>query len=578
MQAYDLNVIPFSHPDSFLTISSRDTSDGTRLAYRTSSSRLSGQRDLPFHPHDFFEIALTRDGKEIPYQWTAYPHSLDLITDGEGSARFIFLDGNTLQFETRAVGLRLLPAKPFDAFWKTSADQLHLVDHPARGLHQLRAAPGTTLEFAPSQTVSQLAANGAESPYTVDFSGPGGARGALRFTRHEGFWKEALPDFEEKVAEREREYEAWQARMPLVPAELDETARSAWFLLWNCRAPAAGTLTRPALYMSKFWMNSIWAWDNCFNALAIARADPDLAWQQLLLFFDHQEPNGMVPDMINDLEAVYGFTKPPIQGWAIRKLVEMLGVKRCFPYLEQIYKPLGHLVDWWYEQRDFDADGMPQYHHGNDSGWDNATVFDQGCPTEGADLAAYLVHQCETLAFIASILGRDKAAERWKERASQQLSALLQKGLRNGHFFAPLNGRADAPASLSLLNYMPLILGRRLPAELTASLIKDLEPDGPFLTDWGLASESPLSPKYQADGYWRGPIWAPSTYLIFDGLLDAGYPDLARLVAERFCDLCAHDPGFWENYDAHTGKGLRCPGYSWTAAVFILLAEWLAKL
>ena len=47
-------------------------------------------------------------------------------------------------------------------------------------------------------------------------------------------------------------------------------------------------------------------------------------------------------------------------------------------------------------------------------------------------------------------------------------------------------------------------------------------------------------------------------------------------MAERFCDLCVKEPGFWENYDALTGKGLRCPGYTWTASVFLLMAEWLA--
>jgi glycogen debranching enzyme len=242
-----------------------------------------------------------------------------------------------------------------------------------------------------------------------------------------------------------------------------------------------------------------------------------------------------------------------------------------------IYKPLSRLTDWWYTYRDFDQDGLPQYFHGNDSGWDNSTVFDHDGPVEGADLAAYLVLQCECLAFIAETTGRKKAAIRWKSRAEKQLADLLTHSVKEDRFYSPLNGSGEAEASQSLLNYLPLLLGKRLPKRIRIAMINDLRPGGPFLTQFGLASEPPSSIKYMPDGYWRGPIWAPSTYLIFDGLINSGEFELAHLIAERFCNMCLQESGFWENYDALTGKGLRCPGYSWTASIFLLLAEWLEK-
>ena len=51
------------------------------------------------------------------------------------------------------------------------------------------------------------------------------------------------------------------------------------------------------------------------------------------------------------------------------------------------------------------------------------------------------------------------------------------------------------------------------------------------LTEHGLATERPTSPHYQADGYWRGPIWAPATVLIEDGLRRPGQPELADEVS-----------------------------------------------
>ena len=183
----------------------------------------------------------------------------------------------------------------------------------------------------------------------------------------------------------------------------------------------------------------------------------------MLLFFDNQDANGMIPDQITDLGVLELLHQPPIYGWAIRKMISKLGPVKSKPYLDQLYKPLARLTEWWYTYRDYDGDGMCQYHHGNDSGWDNATLFDQGYPTEGADLAAHLTLQCEMLADIAFTLGKVKASKRWRERAQKQLDNLLEQGVKDNRFFSPLDGHSDAPPSQSLVNYIPMVLGHRLP-------------------------------------------------------------------------------------------------------------------
>ena len=120
------------------------------------------------------------------------------------------------------------------------------------------------------------------------------------------------------------------------------------------------------------------------------------------------------------------------------------------------------------------------------------------------------------------------------------------------------------------------MLGRRVPEHLLVAACQELRPEGSFLTAHGLATEALDSPKHLTDGYWRGPIWAPPTHLICAGLRVAGRP-LWRTIAERFCDLCARDNLFWENYDPRTGEGLCSPAYTWTAASAIELACWLSE-
>ena len=78
--------------------------------------------------------------------------------------------------------------------------------------------------------------------------------------------------------------------------------------------------------------------------------------------------------------------------------------------------------------------------------------------------------------------------------------------------------------------------------------------------------------QYLPDGYWRGPIWDPTTYLIVDGLRRGGWEELAKTVAERYCAMSARKAkGNYENFDALTGLGRRAPGYTWAASVYMLL-------
>jgi glycogen debranching enzyme len=115
---------------------------------------------------------------------------------------------------------------------------------------------------------------------------------------------------------------------------------------------------------------------------------------------------------------------------------------------------------------------------------------------------------------------------------------------------------------------MPIGLGADLPAHVSAALARRIET---HLTAHGLATEPVDSPHYAADGYWRGPIWAPSTVLIEDGLRRAGHVDLADDISHRFRALCEKS-GFAENFDAETGTGLRDRAYTWTASSYLILA------
>jgi glycogen debranching enzyme len=118
---------------------------------------------------------------------------------------------------------------------------------------------------------------------------------------------------------------------------------------------------------------------------------------------------------------------------------------------------------------------------------------------------------------------------------------------------------------------MPMLLGDRLPPLIRRALVEGFRTSG-LLTTWGIATEAPGSPLHESDGYWRGPIWAPTTLLVIDGLRACGELRLARDIAGRFLELCRCS-GFAENFEAVTGRPLRDPAYTWTASTFLTLAR-----
>ncbi|WP_430781559.1 amylo-alpha-1,6-glucosidase [Actinoplanes sp. G11-F43] len=352
-----------------------------------------------------------------------------------------------------------------------------------------------------------------------------------------------------------------EAVAPRTPA-----AELAAYVLWSATVRPAALVTRPAVLMSKHWMDKVWSWDHCFTAIALAAGDPGLAWDQFQLPFDHQDPGGALPDSITHSEVLYNFVKPPIHGWALQRLRQRLPGPVDRAELERTYQRLARWTRFWLESRRAPGADLPHYTHGNDSGWDNATTFDGGRVVQSADLAAFLVVQLRCLADLAAELG--EPAGPWAREADRIGAAMLRDLWDGDRFVARCPRTGERRPSDSLLDLMPIVLGADLPAPVAAALARRIED---HLTEYGLATEPVDSPRYAADGYWRGPIWAPSTVLIEDGLRRAGFTGLADEISRRFRTLCERS-GFAENFDAVTGAGLRDRAYTWTAGGYLMLA------
>jgi glycogen debranching enzyme len=524
-----------------------------------------------FVDRDLLLVELTDGETAVPFRETAHPGSLRLDAQS-GFVEICISEPNVLRLHGHGVGLRL--TKPQDAEgFAFQHDPIHWEFNAWRqDIRFMLTIQKGNLHVATDwdKTISRkVAIEFTPAASTKEFEG---VMEEFRGTWHPRDYPGSFQDATDTV---NHEYRQWLARMPTVPPEFQAAAELAAYQNWSAIVAPQEILRRPAMLMSKNWMASVWTWDPCFNAMALLRSDLRTAWDQYLVMFDQQTSDGDLPDQLNDRGSTWAFNKPPIHGWALAWMMkhgEGLDRQR----LAEVYAPLSRWTDWFFQFRDDDRDGLPEYDHGNDTGWDNSTVFRTGPHAETPDLASFLVIQMQTLSEIAHRLGREAESKQWKLRADHLLSNLLAAFWKNGHFVALRPMDHSVIESDSLLLYLPIVLGKQLPPEIRSAMIADLKKEGLFLTSNGLATERLTSPYYQSKGYWRGPIWAPSTMIIVDGLEAAGEKDFARELKLRFCRMAAKN-GFAENYDAVSGEAQDDPAYTWTSSVFLIFAHELSE-
>jgi glycogen debranching enzyme len=124
------------------------------------------------------------------------------------------------------------------------------------------------------------------------------------------------------------------------------------------------------------------------------------------------------------------------------------------------------------------------------------------------------------------------------------------------------------------MNFVPLVLGARLPENVRTRLVEGLKEEGRFLCSFGLTTESLRSPFHEPDGYWSGPVWGPAVTLVVDGLVRCGENEFARDIAQRYCDNMVRN-GTAENFNSLTGAGQNDRAYTWSTSAFLLLSAFL---
>ncbi|MFN0133243.1 MAG: MGH1-like glycoside hydrolase domain-containing protein, partial [Phycisphaerales bacterium] len=157
------------------------------------------------------------------------------------------------------------------------------------------------------------------------------------------------------------------------------------------------------------------AWDLAFHTIPMARVDPHLAKEQLILFLRewYMHPNGQIPAY----EFAMGDVNPPVHAWACWRVYKMTGPRgqRDRLFLARTFQKLMLNFTWWVNRKDPNGKNL---FSGGFLGLDNIGVFDRSKPLptgghlEQADGTAWMAFYCGTLLSMAlELASQDPAYE-----------------------------------------------------------------------------------------------------------------------------------------------------------------------
>ncbi|WP_173917572.1 amylo-alpha-1,6-glucosidase [Halobacillus sp. Marseille-Q1614] len=567
----DIKTTPMSHFGSYMALTYQESQEAEKNGLYVNAVRGKSKQH-----QNSLKIIPTKNGEPVAYKYEANEFQISISFDG-GEIKVCFEDDRRIfvKGSGKNVGLSL-DTQPVYNF-----EYNYLLGKPGEEYCIVNSYKNLTkyMIFAPKGCVSLKqnvfmdttgSTNKADNLSSIQIESDSSdflcviedipTNGAVPVDREYSF---------EKALEKSTShFEKFLSKQPAVPEKYQQTLREAAYLNWTCTANAEGLLKRKAVYMSNSNFPGVWSWDNAFNGLALAGVDNQLAWDQFQLLFDHQDELGQIPGSVSDSTIRWNFCKPPIQGFFVLKMMER--IELTTEQLEQMYDQIKSHVRYYFRYKDSNGDGICEYHHGNDSGQDNSTVFRNADVIDSPDLTAFLIKSMDMLAVVADKLDRRQDKAYWEEESKKVTERFCDYFLVDDLPVARFMRTGEIIESQSILPLVSIILADKLPKSARENMINELSSDK-HLTDWGIASEALNSSYYEEDAYWRGPIWAPTTLLFIDAFEECGERELASEVAEKFLKMCKHN-GFAEVFHAETGEGLRDLAHTWTSSVFIHLA------
>ncbi|WP_131118861.1 MGH1-like glycoside hydrolase domain-containing protein [Lichenihabitans psoromatis] len=427
---------------------------------------------------------------------------------------------------------------------------------------------------------------------------------ALRFNlemMRDGAFAAAVADREDLAIEQARAALASAQSMPTA-AQTGRFAGAldamrdvmAWNTVWDT------INTRPYTSISRNWNQAkfggfgVWLNDQHYAALMTAMLDPEVGHENLDATLASATPQGNFACLLTANDAWVDRTQLPVASFLVWLMYRRSGSK---PLLRLMVDSLSRNHAWWWANRDPGSRGLcsfgtsdvgeglykgTSFGSRNESSMDNSPIHDEApydpetrtLASMDVGLNSLLALDAEILALIAAELGDSEGATGHAARAEatrEKIRSELWDASRQ--IFANRLWTGAFVRSVGPTSFYPLVSGAPT-LEQTEALLNHLADPATFGGDIVIPSVSRDDPAFGDNTYWRGRVWPPLNYWVWQGLRRNGrYDEASHLAQKSFAlfetawarRLCP------ENYNAVTGEPLDQPDtegfYGWGALI-----------
>ena len=405
--------------------------------------------------------------------------------------------------------------------------------------------------------------------------------------------------------------EAYAHKRPAVTGLFEGSAHAIGnSMFWNTVYAPSNGLIFPSI--SRHWAHGWggWAvgeWDCFFGSLLTSLEDKAQTEAGVKAILLAQTSTGLVPNMASGSGTTPDRSEPPVGAYCVWKIYQRLQDRQL---LEWAYPRLKKWHERWSDNRgdgqpwrDGNRDGLLEW--GSDRGstpsvggrgflqaakwesgmddspmWDRAT-YDNHTNTMNLDdvgLNSLYALDAECLAKVAIILGKEADARQFSEEYAR-MKKLVQSKLWNDTDGIYENRYWDGRFSkrLSPTNFYPLFAGIATPGQADRMVNEHLLNPKEFWGRYVIPTIARDDPAFADQFYWRGDIWGPTNYMVYEGIDRYHFDQVALEYAEKSYNLFIDD---WkenqhdnEQYHAWGGNGGGDTHYTWGALLCLVGLE-----
>lgn len=355
-----------------------------------------------------------------------------------------------------------------------------------------------------------------------------------------------------------------------------------------------------------------WFWDSAFHSIMLSNFNIEDAKKEIYSVVAKQFENGMIPHMIywhridHVVDVKWGradtstITQPPIISYAVWQIYQKDKDKM---FLKKIYPHLWHFIMYLLTERDPHGHHLVGILNPDESGEDDSPRFDipLGLPpvqtleenfkyrlklieknkecgfdapfcmrdffwVKDVPFNVIMVKSLYCMSDIACEIGEFEHADYFCEQAKLMIKAMRKYMFEDGIFWSTYGQDYKKIKTLTWAIFAPLFARIYTHKEARDLVHKHLLNEEEFNLPYMVPTVAKSDPSFNPQGFWRGPVWFSTNWMIYKGLLQYGYEKEATRIRESCIELLEKN-GLREQFNPLTGAGGGAEQFTWGGLV-----------